>query len=171
MLTKEAIEKYFMAEKAESGLFVAIGVAAIIAAIICFFAIKTPQYKGAAIPFLIVGILLSIVGFTVYKKSDGDRIRNVYAFTMNPSELKQIETPRMVTVMKKFVLYRYVEIALVVIGLALFFYCRNNQAQAYYKGLGIGLATMALIALTADYFAEKRGHIYLNLLHEFAAKK
>jgi uncharacterized membrane protein len=90
---------------------------------------------------------------------------------MNPSELKQIETPRMVTVMKKFVLYRYVEIALVVIGLALFFYCRNNQAQAYYKGLGIGLATMALIALTADYFAEKRGHIYLNLLHEFAAKK
>jgi ABC-type xylose transport system permease subunit len=113
MFTKTDIEKYFNAEKGESWVFIAIGIAGIIAAIIFFLFIKTNFYKGAAIPLVLVGLLLGIVGYNVYKRSDGDRTRNVYAYDMNPGELKEKELPRMETVMKNFVMYRYTEIVLV----------------------------------------------------------
>ena len=88
MFIKTDIEKYFNAEKAESWIFIAIGTAAIITAILFFFFLKTNFYKGAAIPLLLIGLLLGVVGYTVYKRSDDDRKRNVYAYDMNPSELK-----------------------------------------------------------------------------------
>jgi len=170
MLTKEAIEKYFLAEKAESWVFMAIGISGILLAIIAFYFLKTSFYKGAAMPLLLIGLLLGIVGFTVYKRSDEDRIKNVYALSMNPGELKEKELPRMEVVMKNFVVYRYVEIAFSILGIALFFYFNNNQAQSFWKGVGIALAIMALLALTADFFAEKRGHVYLDQLKGFINK-
>jgi uncharacterized membrane protein YbhN (UPF0104 family) len=170
MFNKADIEKYFNAEKSESLLFLGIGVVGIIAAIIFFFVLKTSFYKGAAIPLILVGLLLGVVGFTVYKRSDGDRVRNVYAYDMNPGELKQKEIPRMKAVMKNFVVYRYVEIILVLMGIGLFFYFKNNEAQQLWKGFGLALTIMALLALAADYFAEKRGHIYMNGLESFVNK-
>lgn len=50
-------------------------------------------YTGAAIPLVVVGLLLAVVGYTVYKRSDNDRIRNVYAYDMNPAELKEKKFP------------------------------------------------------------------------------
>ncbi len=170
MFTKADIEKYFTAEKQESLLFLCIGIAAILLALIFYFFVKTPSYKGAAIPLLVVGLLLGVVGYTVYKRSDADSIRNVYALDKNPADLKTKELPRMEDVMKNFVLYRYVEIALALVGIALFCYFQNDNARTFWKGLGIGLAVMALIALGADYFAEKRGHVYINGIRHFLQK-
>jgi ABC-type xylose transport system permease subunit len=167
MFTKADIEKYFIAEKQESLLFVGVGIAALVLAIVFYFVCKTPFYKGAAIPLVVIGLLLGVVGFTVFKRSDGDRLRNVYAYDMNPGELKTKEIPRMVTVMKNFVIYRYTEILLAIAGIVFFLYFRNNADQQFWSGLGCALAIMALIALAADYFAEKRGEIYINGLQEF----
>jgi drug/metabolite transporter (DMT)-like permease len=170
MFNKTDIEKYFNAEKSESLLFLLVGIAAILAAASFFLFIKTNFYKGAAVPLLLVGLLLGVVGFTVYKRSDADRVRNVYAYDLNPSELKQKEIPRMQTVMKNFVLYRWVEIALVITGVVLFFYFKNNIDQQFWKGFGLSLAIMAFVALSADYFAEKRGDIYLQGLITYLNK-
>ncbi len=171
MFSKADIEKYFNAEKAESWVFMAIGITGIILAVIFFFIIKTNFYKGAAVPLALVGLLLGVIGYTVYTRSDSDRIRNVYAYDMNPGELKEKEIPRMETVMKNFIIYRYVEIILGLFGLGLFFYFRNNIDKQFLAGLGIGLFIMAIAALTADFFAEKRGHLYLNGLKEFVISK
>ena len=170
MFTKADIEKYFSAEKSGSLLFIILGAAAIIAAIVFFFFIKTNFYKGAAIPLLALGLLMGIAGFTVYKRSDGDRMRNVYAYDMNPGELKDKELPRMETVMKNFVVYRYAEIAMVLLGVGLFVYFRHDESKLFWKGFGLALAVMALMALAADYFAEKRGATYLKGLKEFVNK-
>jgi ABC-type xylose transport system permease subunit len=167
MFSKADIEKYFTAEKQESLLFVGVGIAALVLAVVFYFVCKTPFYKGAALPLLIVGLLLGVVGFTVYKRSDSDRTRNVYAYDMNPGELKTKELPRMVTVMKNFVIYRYTEILLAIAGIFLFFYFRNTADRQFWCGLGCTLAIMALVALAADYFAEKRGKTYINGLQEF----
>lgn len=171
MFTKSDIEKYFNAEKAESLLFLSIGIVGIVAAIVFLVVLKTQFTKGAAIPLALVGLLLGIVGYTVYARSDSDRIRNVYAYDMNPGELKEKEIPRMEAVMKNFVIYRYTEIALALLGLVLFFYFRTNLNQQFWAGLGIGLFAMAVLALFADYFAEKRGHVYMKGLKEFVSKK
>jgi uncharacterized membrane protein YbhN (UPF0104 family) len=171
MFSKTDIEKYFNAEKSVSFLFMLIGIAAVITAIGFFIFIKTNFYKGAAIPLLLIGLLLGIIGFTVYKRSDADRIRNVYAYDLNPAELKQKEIPRMQTVMKNFVVYRYVEILLALVGIGFFFYFKNNDALQLWKGFGLTLTIMALLALTADYFAAQRGEVYSKGLQSFIEQK
>jgi glucan phosphoethanolaminetransferase (alkaline phosphatase superfamily) len=171
MFTKTDIEKYFLGEKQESLLFLLIGIAAVIAAIIFLSVLKTPFYKGAALPLLLIGILLASVGFTVYKRSDSDRIRNVYAYDMNPSELKLKELPRMKTVMKNFVIYRYTELLLLLIGGALYLYFMRDFKNDFWRGFGLAMAVMSLLALTADFFAEKRGKVYTHSIESFIQEK
>jgi MFS family permease len=164
MLTKENIEKYFNAEKAESFVFMAIGIIAIAIAVYFWLSQKPALYKGMAYPLVAVGLLLAVVGGTVALRANTHRIRNVYAFDMNPQELKEKELPRMQKVMRAFVVYRYIEIALIIIGIAMYFFLTGS---ATLKGVGLGLIIMASAALAADFFAEKRGHIYYNNLTAF----
>jgi hypothetical protein len=63
--------------------------------------------------------------------------------------------------MQKFVLYRRVEISLLVLGLLFFFYF---NPESLIKGLGIGLAIQSALMLFLDYFAKKRGFEYLDFL-------
>lgn len=167
MFSKSDIEKYFIAEKQESLVFIGISIIAIIAAIIFVFFLKTSFNKGAAIPLVLIGLLMGIVGYTVYDRSDKQRADAVYAYDMNPDKLKKEELPRMKTVMKNFVIYRYMEIAFVIVGIGLFYYFSNKPSQEFWKGLGAGLCIMAVIALSADYFAEKRGQVYTKGLESF----
>jgi succinate dehydrogenase hydrophobic anchor subunit len=171
MFSKTDIEKYFMAEKQESLLFVLIGVTGIVTAIVFFFFLKTNFYKGAAIPFMLIGLLLGVAGYTVYKRSDSDRRRNVYAYDMNPSELKEKELPRMKSVMKNFVIYRYTEIFLLLLGAALYVYFIRDFSHDFWRGFGLALMVMALLALTADYFAEQRGKVYTRGIESFILDK
>ena len=170
MFTKTDIEKYFISEKNESLLFIIIGVAAIVLAIVFFFFIKTNWHKGAAIPFFIVGIMHLVVGYTVYKRSNADRQQNVYAYDMNPSLLKTKEIIRMETVTKNFVIYRYTAIFLLIAGLCLYFYFKNNPTKTFWLGLAVALAIEAAISLGADYFAETRAKIYTKGMKEFTPK-
>lgn len=171
MFSKTDIEKYFMAEKQESLLFVLIGMAGIVTAIIFFFFLKTNFYKGAAIPFMLIGLLLGVVGYTVYRRSDSDRQRNVYAYDMNPSELKEKELPRMKLVMKNFMIYRYAEIFLLLLGAALYVYFIRDFSHDFWRGFGLALGVMALLALTADFFAEQRGKAYTRGIESFILDK
>lgn len=160
MFSKTDIEKYFIAEKNESLLFIIIGAAAIIAAMILFFFLKTNFYKGIAIPLFLIALIQITVGYTVYKRSDADRIRNVYAYDLTPTELRTKEIPRMQTVNKNFVIYRWVEIALILTGLFFIFKFRLHPGRSFWYGLGVGLAIQATIMLGADYFAEQRAKKY-----------
>ena len=167
MFTKTDIEKYFLAEKQESLLFLLIGIAGIITAIVFFFFLRTNFYKGAAIPFLLIGLLLGLVGYTVYKRSNEDRKRNVYAYDMNPSQLKDEELPRMKTVMKSFVIYRYTELFLLLTGVTLCIYFTRDIKHDFWRGFSLALAIMALLALATDFFAEKRGRAYIKGIESF----
>jgi len=167
MFTKTDIEKYFTAEKAESWFFMAIGMAGVITAVVFFFVLKNNFYRGAAIPLVLVGLLLAVVGYTVYKRSDDDRKRNVYAYDMDPAALKEKELPRMKTVMKNFVIYRYTEIFLLLAGAALYVYFIRDFKHDFWRGFGLALAVMSLLALTADFFAERRGKVYTSGMESF----
>ncbi len=170
MFTKSDIEKYFTAEKSESLLFMIIGITAIILAIVFFFFLKTNFYKGIALPLFLIAIIQITAGYTIYKRSDADRKRNTYAYDLNPSELKGKEIPRMEKVNKNFVLYRWIEIALIIVGLILIFLYKSNTERSFLFGIGLGLAIQALIGLSADYFAEVRAKNYTKGLQEFTQK-
>ena len=163
------IYKYFSGEKQESLLFLILGIAAILVSVIFFFFIKTTPafFKGAAIPLLAIGIIQVVVGYTVHARSDKQQSMVAYNAGTDPQFVKKAEMPRMETVMKKFIIYRYAEIVLTLVGLGLFFYFRNNEAQQFLKGLGLTLAIQALLMLGADYFAEQRGKVYSAGLTNF----
>jgi drug/metabolite transporter (DMT)-like permease len=167
------VHKYFIAEKQESLLFLIVGIIAVVLAVVFFFFLKSNPafFKGAAIPLFVVGLLLGVVGYTVYARSEQQKKDVAYEMGINPHYVQGSELPRMKTVMRNFVIYRYTEIVLAMIGIALFFYFRSNPSRSFYTGLGLTLAIMALIALGADYFAEKRGAVYTKELEKFAQAK
>lgn len=168
------VHKYFMAEKQESLVFVIIGAVAVLLSVIFFFFIKSnpPFFKGAAIPLLAIGLLLGVVGYIVYARSDKQRIDVSYNMGIEPGRfINGQELPRMKKVMKSFVIYRYTEIILVIAGIILFFYFRTNADRQFWKGMGLTLAVMAATALIADYFAEKRGAVYTKELEQIVSGK
>jgi hypothetical protein len=171
MLTKTLIEKYFLAEKQECLLFISIGIIAVLLAILGWLYFKTAFWKGASIPFLAIALLQIIVGYTVYARSDEQRVDMVYSLDMNPDQLTKVELPRMEVVNKNFVIYRWIEIVLVLVGMGLYVYFRENTPQEFWKGFGFALCLQALLMLGADYFAEQRAHEYTEALSSFSVKK
>jgi drug/metabolite transporter (DMT)-like permease len=157
------IHKYFIAEKQESLLFLIIGIIAIVLSVVFFFFIKTTPsfFKGAAIPLFAIGIIQAVVGYTVYARSDKQRLDVAYKTGLEPvSFIKNEELPRMKTINKNFVIYRWVEIALIVTGIVLIFLFKGNTGKTFWYGLGITLAVQSALMLGADYFAERRAHVY-----------
>lgn len=167
MFSKTDIEQYFSAEKQGSLFFLSVGIVAVIAALILFFVLKTPFYKAAAIPMIIVGLIAGTIGFTIYKRSDDDRIRNVYAYDLNPDELKQKEYPRMQKVMKSFRVIIIAELVILITAIFLFFYFRTNTAQQLWSGAGAGLLIMTIVALMLDISAQRRAAVYTKGLETF----
>ncbi len=167
MFTKRDIEAYFIAEKQESLLFLVIGMVALGLAGYFYFIQKSPVYKGLAIPLLVIGIIQVVVGFTVYTRSDRQRIENVYAYDMSPSKLQQEELVRMKTVNKNFQVYKWLEIGCLAAGVLLVILnCKATNRQ-FLLGIGVGLLIEAVFMLGADYFAAKRAIRYTNGIEEF----
>jgi len=171
MFGKQEIEKYFLAEKQLGLLFIIIGSAAVVLAIIFYFFIKAPFYKGAAVSLLLIGLIQLLLGCTVYNRSDEDRARNVYAYDMNPGQLKNEELPRIKKWLYNFTIIKWVEMALVVAGLVLVFYYRGNAEKTFWYGLGLALTIQVLILFIGDVVAEKRAKLYTTSLETFVNKR
>jgi membrane protein YdbS with pleckstrin-like domain len=168
------IYKYFIAEKQESLLFLIVGIAAVLLAVVFWFFIKSNPsfFKGAAIPLLAIGLIQIIVGYSVYSRTDKQKAGIAYNIGMDPvNYVKQTEQPRMKKVMRSFVIYRWIEIAFIITGLILIFLFRTNVDKTFWYGLGVALAIQAIVMLGADYFAEKRGKIYAAELEKIISDK
>jgi multidrug transporter EmrE-like cation transporter len=157
----EQISKYFNAEKSESLLFVVVGIVALLLSAYFLVKMKQPFYNGMAYPFIVVALIQLTVGSSVYFRSPKDIARVNQMMQTETAKIQTEEIPRMEIVMEKFVLYRWVEIALVIVGIVLFLYF---QPMTLWKGIGLGLAIQSSFMLLLDYFAESRGKVYLDYL-------
>ncbi len=156
-----AIQEYFTTEKQESLLFIMVGTIAIGIGIYFLLKIKQPYFNGMAYSFMAIALIQLTVGISVYGRSPKDIERVTEIVQTDSTRIQTEEMPRMKTVMKNFVIYRWVEIALLLLGVILFFMA---PAQTLWKGVGLGLAIQAGLMLLLDYFAEKRGAEYLKYL-------
>jgi hypothetical protein len=157
--------KYFNGERAESYLFLFIGIIGLVISSYLFFLKASSYWKGFAIPFILVSVLEIIVGISLIYRSPKDIIRVENCIKNEQVKIKANEIPRMEKVMKNFVVYRYMEIALIFIGAVLYFAFAYSD---FMRGLGLGLLIQASIVLTLDYFAERRGFIYLEYLNSIS---
>ena len=155
------IVKYFTGEKLESFLFLSLGILGIALAVLLLSVAKTSFMKGIAIPFILVSALEIMVGLTLIYRSPKDIIRVETYLSKKPEMIQTEEIPRMEKVMRNFVIFRYTEITLIIIGVILMY---GAQQNSLWNGIGLGLFIQSSAVLLLDFFAERRGEVYLEYL-------
>ncbi len=157
----EQVVKYFNAEKNESLLFIFVAIIAFLVSIYFLLKIKVSFFSGISLALMMIAAIQLFVGSTVYFRSSKDITRVTTFIENDRGKIQSEEIPRMKIVMKNFVIYRYVEMALTILGIILFFFF---PSQTFWKGVGVGLFIQSILMLSFDYFAEKRGTEYLQYL-------
>lgn len=156
------VNHYFTGEKSESYLFLVLGVVGFVLSIYLVLFKTSSFWKGMAIPFISVSILEIIVGATLIYRSPKDIIRVEQYIKYDQSKIKTDEMPRMEKVMRNFVVFRYTEMALIVVGTIVYL---ASSKYEFWKGAGLGILIQASVVLTLDYFAERRGAVYVEYLN------
>jgi ribosomal protein L15 len=101
-----SVVKYFNGEKAESYIFILIGVIAFAMALYFIFGLKTSFWKGVAIPFFVVACLEFVVGYTIVTRSQKDINRVDQFVVFNISDLLVIAEKYNVEVITNEFLYK-----------------------------------------------------------------
>jgi len=156
------IHDYFTGERNESLIFMAIGAVAIILSVYFWLVINSRYYNGVAWPLFFVALIQLTVGGLIYLRSPTDEKRVTNFYNSTPKNITHIEIPRMEKVMKNFIIYRYVEIGLMVLALIFFFITGRG---GFWNGVCVGTFIQAGLMLLADGFAEQRGKLYLSFLN------
>lgn len=157
------IKTYFSAEKNESLIFIVFGILTIGFSVYALLKWGDSFYKGFAIPVILIGIIQMVVGGTVYFRSDKQMADLAKLYQQDKVAFARLENPRMDTVMKNFSVYKKVEVAFVVIGLLLIFLAPTKE---FWLGIGVGMLLQGALMLTADIFAERRGHDYIQMIQK-----
>jgi hypothetical protein len=161
---QEQMVRYFSEEKAESWLFILVGVVALGASV---WLLRTgSSYRGMAYPLIAVGLIQIVVGGSVAFRTDAQVAALTAQLASSPSAFQLAEVPRMEVVMRNFALYKGIEIALLLVGVALTYAFR--QKELVY-GIGVGLVMQASLMLVLDLFAERRGDEYLSAIRTLPA--
>jgi MFS superfamily sulfate permease-like transporter len=154
MLDKSDIEKYFLAEKQGGMILMCWALLMVGLSVALHVYWKSDYARGMAIPIVLLACVEFAVGYTVFKRSDRQRIDQVYAY--------DLEVPRMQKVVVNFRWMKWIELAVIAVGLVLFFVFRNNPAKAIWAGVGIGLGIQASFLWIFDLMASHRAEGYLN---------
>ena len=125
---QEQMVRYFAEEKAESWLFILVGVVALGASV---WLLRTgSSYRGMAWPLIAVGLIQLVVGGTVAFRTDAQVAALTAQLASSPSAFQLVEVPRMEVVMRNFTLYKGIEIALLLVGVALTYAFRRKERAA-----------------------------------------
>lgn len=151
--------RYFDAEKQESLLFVAVGIAAIVASLHLYR--RARRWHGMVAPLVAIAAIQIVVGTTVYLRTDAQVAVLQSRLGAAPAALKAEEGGRMKTVLRNFDLYKSIELALLATGIAVAFGLRRRE---YWRGFGLGLALQSAFMLVLDLYAEARAQVYIAAL-------
>lgn len=157
----QALETYFAAEKAESLIFLGLGICAIVVAALALWRGRDPLFKGLAIPLLLVGAIQVGVGATIFVRTDAQVVALKAQYQADPAAFKTQELARMKAVREGFVVYKAIEIAFIAIGLVL---ALLPSLHRFWRGIGLGMLLQGALMLPADLAAEDRTDAYLQAI-------
>ncbi len=158
-----ALNNYFVAEKQESVIFIVVGLLAIGFSV--WLWMNGHRLKSMAYPLVVIAMMQIVVGSTIYLRTDSQVSTLSTQLQVNPAALKADETARMETVMKKFSIYKAIEMLLLIMGVAMIAFFQRHDVAA---GIGVGMVLQAAFTLTLDIFAETRGADYLCVVQRMA---
>jgi len=151
------LDAYFAAERTESLVFLAFGLAAIAFSVFALWRLRDPLFKGMAIPMLVVGLIQAGVGATILARTDSQVAALKAQVDSAPANFKAEESARMRVVGRSFVVYKGIEVMFIVVGLLLAF---TRRLRRFWRGLGLGMLLQGALMLPADLLAEDRAAAY-----------
>jgi hypothetical protein len=151
------LASYFQAEKQESAVFVAMGLASVAAAIWAWQ--RLPRYRAIAYPLVAIAVIQLAVGGAVFLRTDAQAAALGAQVRSAPEIFRADEGARMARVMANFRLYKTIEIIMIVAGLGLVLFFRKRPALA---AIGFGCLLQGSAMLAFDLLAEDRGRGYLE---------
>ena len=154
---KDQIVRYFQAEKSASVLFV---LAATLAVLISIFLINSAnEYRWMAAPLLAIALLQAVAGSTVLLRTNQQVARLTDQLDSDPLDYRAQELARMTTVQSSFRLYRAIEVAVLLGGVALTYGLRSRLS---WYAVGIGCIAQGALMLVFDLIAEHRAEVYVE---------
>jgi hypothetical protein len=157
----EALHIYFQGEKTEALVFILpIGLLSLVFGGWLLSEQQGGFTRGVAIPFILMGLLLSVVGGVVGFRTPAQVEALRTSIAAAPQAAVEQERARMEEVNRAWPRYLVAWAAFGVVGLALRFAVRDDLAQ----GLGIALVFFSGVCLLIDGFAERRARPYTHAL-------
>ena len=157
----KAVDQYFQGEKIEALVFILpIGLLSLVFSVWLFTDEPGAFAKGVAIPFLLMGLLMTTVGGVVGYRTPGQVAQLQQGLQTDPQAALAVESQRMQKVNAAWSKYLVLWGLMGVLGLGLRFATGGDFSQ----GLGIGLVLFAGVGLMVDGFAERRAHAYESIL-------
>lgn len=170
MFTKQDIESYFTAFKNEQLFLMIPGAAALIVALLFFFWLKTPWYKGFALPPAVFAMLFCGAGFSNNKKTEPLCIRNVYNYDMHPEQLKLKELLRVKEIQQNTRVLIYVNAAIIIASFLIFLYFLKKEENEYYMGAASSLFLMASLSVAIYLFMLSPLKAYMDGMEKYTEK-
>jgi hypothetical protein len=156
-----AIDLYFQGEKIEALVFILpIGLLSLVFSAWLFTDGPTGFARGVAIPFLLVGLLMTTVGGVVGYRTPQQVSQLQQGLQTDPQAALANESQRMQKVNAAWSKYMAVWALMGVLGLAL----RLATSSDFSQGVGIAMVLFAGVGLMVDGFAERRAHAYASVL-------
>jgi hypothetical protein len=154
----EAMATYFLGEKIEALVFILpLGlVSLVVGAWLWSDGAANPFSRGVAVPFVVMGLLLGVVGSGVGFRTSAQVATLSAAVEASPETALRQEQARMHAVNRAWPVYLAAWAAFGVVGFALRFATRGDFTQ----GLGIALVFFSGVGLLVDGFAERRARPY-----------
>lgn len=150
---------YFRAEKTAGFYLLLIAVVAI--AVSAWLWWSKSRIRGMALPLALIAIIELGVGGTVYLRTDRQIDSLTEQYYSNPVAYKSTEIARMGMVMTSFQIYKMVEMALLILGIALVVVFR---ARPFIFSIGVGLIVQMGILLAFDWLAAQRAALYMDAI-------
>jgi hypothetical protein len=158
------IKKFYSAQKAQSLLFIVLGILAIILSVYTLLGpIKTINW-GFGIPFGIMGLFQIWLGINTLSKTKHELEFALNASKNNSTEIKDIEMVKISNLKKNYLFKNYFFLGLNGIAIILLL---GFGTYSTLKGLGLALFVQSLIHISSLYFEKNRTETYLKWLNDY----
>ena len=157
----KAVDLYFQGEKIEALVFILpIGLLSLVFSAWLFTDGPSSFARGMAIPFLVMGLVMTAVGGVVGLRTPSQVAQLQQDVQTDLRPAVATESVRMEKVNKAWSTYLIVWGLMGVVGLGL----RFATSADFAHGLGIALVLFSGVGLMVDGFAERRAHSYAATL-------
>lgn len=158
------IQKFYNAQKAHSLLFLVVGSFAVLVSVYLFIAGVSAISIGFAVPFLVFGLLQTILGFKTYNKTNSELQFAMLSAKKNTSQIINTEIPKINKILTNYNRKIYILLGLNALSIILFTIFANTPL---IKGIGLALFLQSLIHITSLYFENNRSQIYFKWLNDY----